>query len=300
MPGRATEDRRHLDTVVDLVVGPRHRQLGSFTVNRVWPTPRRRLIGPFIFLDHLLPTELPAGSGFDVPPHPHIGLATVTWLFDGELMHADSLGYKQLIRPGDLNWMTAGRGITHSERSTEAERRRASRIHGMQAWVALPPAAETEAPNFEHVASDDLPGLEIDGAVLRLIAGRAFGAESPVQTASPLFYLETRIEAGRELTLGPELGERGIYLVSGQIEIDGYGYESGRLLVLANERVCKIEARESSLLMLLGGAPLEGDRAIWWNFVASDPARIEAAKADWQADRFARVPGDEERMPLPA
>lgn len=300
MPGRAIEDRRHLDTVVDLVVGPRHRLLEDFTVNRVWPTPRQRLIGPFIFLDHLLPADMPAGRGFDVPPHPHIGLATATWLFDGELMHADSLGFRQPIRPGDLNWMTAGRGITHSERSPDAERQRTSRIHGMQAWVALPPAAESLEPGFEHIASDDLPSLEIDGAALRLIAGGAFGAESPVQTASPLFYLEARIEAGRELSVGPELGERGIYIVSGVIEIDGLSYESGRLLVLANGRGCEIKARESALLMLLGGAALEGDRAIWWNFVSSDPARIEAAKADWQNGRFPPVPGDGERMPLPA
>ena len=300
MAGTAIDDRRHLDTVVDLVVGPRLRPLEGFTVNRVWPIPRRRLIGPFIFLDHLMPVDMPAGKGFDVPPHPHIGIATVTWLFEGELMHADSLGFRQPIRPGELNWMTAGRGITHSERSTDAERRNASRIHGLQAWVALPADAETSPPGFEHVASSELPSLEIGGAVLRVIAGEAFGVTSPVSTSSPLFYVEARIPEGRELALDPALGERGIYIVSGEIEIDGSSYESGRLLVLADERDCRIRARQPATLMLLGGAALEGERTIWWNFVASDPARIEAARIDWREGRFPPVAGDDERMPLPA
>ena len=299
MPGSAIEDRRHLDTVVDLVVGPRLRPLEGFTVNRVWPTPRRRLIGPFIFLDHLQAVDMPAGAGFDVPPHPHIGLATVTWLFEGELMHADSLGFRQAIRPGELNWMSAGRGIAHSERSTDDERRRASRLHGMQAWVALPAEAELSAPSFEHVSSGDLPTVEIGGATLRLIAGRAFGLESPVTTASPLFYAESRLPAGGEFELAPELGERGIYIVDGEIEIDGLEYEAGRLLVLANERSCRIRARQSAMLMLLGGDPLDGERVIWWNFVSSEQGRIEAARADWQAGRFPSVAGDDEIMPLP-
>jgi redox-sensitive bicupin YhaK (pirin superfamily) len=299
MSGRAIEDRRHLDTVVDLVVGPRPRLLEGFTVNRVWPVPRRRLIGPFIFLDHLMPADLPAGTGFDVPPHPHIGLATVTWLFEGELMHADSLGVRQAIRPGELNWMTAGRGIAHSERSTDAERAQASRIHGTQAWVALPEAAETAEPTFEHVRAADLPSIELDGAGLRLIAGQAYGAKSPVATASPLFYLDAALETDARLDLPPELGERGIYIVAGEIEIDGFDYGAGRLLALANDRPCEIRARAAARLMLLGGAALGGDRAIWWNFVASDEARIEAAKQDWAGGRFAPVAGDDERMPLP-
>jgi redox-sensitive bicupin YhaK (pirin superfamily) len=196
--------------------------------------------------------------------------------------------------------MTAGHGITHSERSTETERRNASRIHGLQAWVALPTDAETSPPGFEHVASSALPSLEIGGAALRVIAGDAFGVTSPVRTSSPLFYVEARIPEGRELALEPDLGERGIYIVSGEIEIDGSSYESGRLLVLADERDCRIRARQPATLMLLGGAPLDGEREIWWNFVASDPARIEAAKADWREGRFPRVAGDDERMPLPA
>jgi hypothetical protein len=298
-PGRAIEDRRHLDTVVDLVVGPRRRPLEGVTVNRVWPTPRQRLIGPFIFLDHLQCVDLPAGVGLDVPPHPHIGLATVTWLFAGELMHADSLGVRQPIRPGELNWMTAGRGITHSERSTDEDRARASQLHGVQAWVALPAESESGEPTFEHVAAADLPLIECDGVRLRLIAGRAFGIESPVATQSALFYLEATLDSGSTLDLPPELGERGIYIVSGQISIDSFDYRDGRLLVLGPDRGCRIEAIGETRLMLLGGAPLGGDRSIWWNFVASDAAKIEAARHDWAAGNFPKVPGDDEYMPLP-
>ena len=297
--GRGIEDRSEFDTVVDLVVGPRLRSLEGLTVNRVWPTPRRRLIGPFIFLDHMQPAELPAGQGLDVPPHPHIGLATVTYLFEGELMHADSLGMRQPIRPGELNWMAAGRGITHSERSTDYDRARASRIHGVQAWVALPTEAEIAEPTFEHVDAARLPRIELAGATLCLIAGEAFGERSPVAIASPLFYLEARLDAGSTIDLPAELGERGIYIVAGAIEIDGYDYAAGRILVLQNASPCCIRALKASHLMLLGGAPLEGHREVWWNFVASDAAAIEGARADWGAGRFPQVPGDDEVMPLP-
>lgn len=291
---------RSLDPVVDLVVGPRLRPLEGVTVNRVWPTARRRLIGPFIFLDHLEPVELPAGVGLDVPPHPHIGLATVTYLFDGELMHRDSLGIVQPIRPGELNWMTAGRGIAHSERSPDNERASASRIHGVQAWVALPRASERQEPRFEHVARGDLPRFAADDGALTLIAGTAWGRSAPVATDSPLFYAEARLDTDGRLDLPAGLGERGVFIVEGAIAIGGQVFEAGRLLVLRNGRSCRIEARTTTRLMLLGGAPLDGERSIWWNFVASDAAQIEAAKADWAAGRFADVPGETERMPLPA
>ena len=285
---------------VDTVVGPRLRPLEGVTVNRVWPTARRRLIGPFVFLDHLQPVDLPAGKGLDVPPHPHIGLATVTYLFAGELMHRDSLGIVQPIRPGELNWMTAGRGIAHSERSTDDERARASRIHAVQAWVALPRASEQQEPRFEHVGSNDLPRFAIGDAELTLIAGAAYGRTAPVTTASPLFYVEARLAAGGALEVPAELGERGVFIVDGAIAIDGTLCEAGRLLVLKTSRPCRIEARAAAHLMLLGGAPLDGERVIWWNFVASDAALIEAAKADWARERFPAVPGETERMALPA
>lgn len=296
---RGIEDLHDADTVVDLVVGPRFRSLEGLTVNRVWPTPRRRLIGPFIFLDHMQPVSLPAGQGLDVPPHPHIGIATVTYLFEGELMHADSLGVRQRIRPGELNWMTAGRGITHAERTPDAERAVASWLHGTQAWVALPRMAESGDPSFEHVGADDLPLIETDGARLRLIAGQAFGAAAPVATASKLFYVDARLNAGATITLAPELGERGIYIVDGAIEIDGRVFEAGRMLALANARDCEIRATTEARLMLLGGESLDGDREIWWNFVASDRAVIDKARSDWAEQKFPKVPGDDDFMPLP-
>jgi len=289
-----------LDPVVDLVVGPRLRSLEGVTVNRVWPTARRRLIGPFIFLDHLQPVALAAGRGLDVPPHPHIGLATVTYLFAGELMHRDSLGIVQPIRPGDLNWMTAGRGIAHSERSSDTGRARSSRIHGMQAWVALPRASEREEPRFEHVGSDELPRFTVGDAHLTLIAGTAYGRTAPVTTASSLFYIEARLAAGSALEVPAELGERGVFIVEGEIAIDGTRHAAGNLLVLKPSRHCRIDSLGATRLMLLGGAPLDGERLIWWNFVASDAALIEAAKVDWAEGRFPTVPGETERMSLPA
>jgi len=291
---------RSLGPSVDLVVGPRLRPLEGVTVNRVWPTARRRLIGPFIFLDHLQPVALPAGRGLDVPPHPHIGLATVTYLFAGELMHRDSLGIVQPIRPGELNWMTAGRGIAHSERSPEAERARASRIHGVQAWVALPRASERDEPRFEHVGSHELPRFAVGDARLTLIAGAAFGRTAPVTTASPLFYVEARLEAGGALEIPAELGQRGVFVVEGEIAVDGIAHAAGRLLVLRDSQPCRVEAKQAAQLMLLGGEPLDGERLIWWNFVASDAALIETAKVDWAEGRFPPVPGETERMSLPA
>lgn len=291
---------RSLGPSVEIVVGPRLRPLEGVTVNRVWPTARRRLIGPFIFLDHLQPVELPAGRGLDVPPHPHIGLATVTYLFAGELMHRDSLGIVQPIRPGELNWMTAGHGIAHSERSTDSERERSSRIHGVQAWVALPRASEGEEPRFEHVGSNALPRFTVGNADFTLIAGEAFGRTAPVTTASPLFYLEARLAAGATLEIPADLGQRGVFIVEGELAIDGVAHEAGRLLVLRDSRPCRVEANRAAHLMLLGGAPLDGERLIWWNFVASDAALIEAAKKDWAEGRFPTVPGETERMSLPA
>jgi redox-sensitive bicupin YhaK (pirin superfamily) len=275
------------------------RPLGGLQVNRVWPTARRRLIGPFIFFDHLLSSELPPGHGLDVPPHPHIGLATVTYLFTGEITHRDSLGYDQAIRPGELNWMTAGRGIVHSERTPAPERANASQIHAVQAWVALPSGVEECAPRFEHYAEAVLPIVGVPGGCLRLIAGSAFGARSPVATASPLFYVEADLEAGGRLTLSADLGQRAVYGVNGSFAVDGELHSSAQMLVLRDGIDVELVATEPAKLMLLGGAPLAGERYVWWNFVASDEARIEAAKQRWREQRFPRVPGDDELMPLP-
>ena len=285
--------------VVELVVGPRHRPLGGLTVNRVWPTARRRMVGPFIFFDHLLPAELEPGRGVDVPPHPHIGLATVTYLFEGEMLHRDSIGCEQTIRPGELNWMTSGAGIVHSERSTDDERVHASRIHGTQSWVALPRERELCEPSFVHYPGDRLPVVEQPGVRLKLIAGSAFGASAEVRTFSELFYVEADLDAGASATLGPELGERAAYVVDGDVVVDDTRYESGKLLVFGDGSDIEIRACSGAKLMLFGGSPLDGERHIWWNFVSSSAERIEAAKRDWKARRFPVVPGDDGYMPAP-
>ena len=284
---------------VELVIGPRQRPLGGLEVNRVWPTARRRMVGPFIFFDHLLPAELEPGRGVDVPPHPHIGLATVTYLFEGEMLHRDSIGCEQVIRPGELNWMTAGSGIVHSERSTAEQRARRSQIHGIQSWVALPREHELCAPSFVHYPAERLPIIERVDARLRLIAGSAFGASADVATLSELFCVEADLAAGAVLTLGSELGERAAYIVSGSVEVERVGYESGKLLVFRTGREIGVRSQAAAKLMLFGGAPLDGERHIWWNFVSSSAARIEAAKRDWEARRFPAVPGDDDYMPLP-
>jgi hypothetical protein len=285
--------------VVDLVIEPRLRDLGGFAVRRILPYAKRRMVGPFIFLDEFGPVELPAGQGIDVRPHPHIGLSTVTYLFDGEIMHRDSLGVSQAIRPGAVNWMTAGRGIVHSERSGDGERARDKTLHGMQSWVALPLAQEEVEPSFIHHAVDSLPVIEDDGLWMRLVAGRAYGQAAPVAVSSDLFYLHAEIRAGAGLALPDDHAERAVYVVSGAVELGGTSYGPATLAVLKPGMPARLTAIDASRIMLLGGAPLEGRRHIWWNFVSSTPERIEQAKADWQAGHFAMVPGDDEFIPLP-
>jgi len=284
---------------VELVVGPRLRPLGGLTVNRVWPTARRRLVGPFIFFDHMQRAELPAGIGLDVPPHPHIGLATVTYLFEGEILHADSLGCRQPIVPGEINWMTAGRGITHSERSTDAERGRRTAIHGIQTWVALPEALEDCEPSFAHHPGSELPASAAGGVQLRLLAGAGFGMESGVRPGFDLFYAEARARSQASLELAAGLGQRGVYIVSGAVDIGRSRYEEGRVLVLADGADAELVFPRDSHVMLFGGAALGADRYIDWNFVATDRAKIERAREDWAARRFPPVPGDDGYMPLP-
>jgi redox-sensitive bicupin YhaK (pirin superfamily) len=284
---------------VELVLVPRTRDLGGFEVRRALPSGRRRMVGPFIFLDQMGPSMLRAGSGLDVRPHPHIGLATVTYLFRGEVLHRDSLGSVQLIRPGEVNWMTAGRGIAHSERTPPELRPRESELFGIQAWVALPREAEETAPAFAHHGADQLPLIEDKGLRLRLVAGELFGRRSPVPTFSDTLYADVELDAGGILPLDPTHEERALYLAQGDIEIAGRRHEPGRLLVLRPGEANSVTAHTPARLLLLGGAPLDGPRYIWWNFVSSSKARIEQAKADWQAGRFEPVPGDDESIPLP-
>ncbi len=283
---------------VELVIEPRPRDLGGFEVRRVLPFVKRRMVGPFVFLDHIGPAVFAPGTGVDVRPHPHIGLATVTYLFEGEMMHRDSVGAVRNIMPGDVNWMTAGRGIVHSERTAPEARARGFAMHGIQAWVALPVEAEETEPSFHHHGKDSLPMINLDGVRLRLIAGTAYGKESPVRTFSPTFYLDAAMQGGSVLPLTDEHEERAVYIAEGAVEIGGEAYESGRMLVFAPGAAVTIRALADSRLMLLGGANI-GERHIWWNLVSSRPERIEQAKADWKEQRFPKVPGETEFIPLP-
>ena len=283
---------------VELVIEPRARDLGGFEVRRVLPYAQRRMVGPFVFFDHLGPATFPPGKGIDVRPHPHIGLATVTYLFEGEMMHRDSVGAVQNIMPGDVNWMTAGRGIVHSERTATEARARGFSIHGIQLWVALPVEDEESEPSFHHHGKDELPAFELDGVGLRLILGTAYGRASPVKVFSPMFYLDASMPDGTALALPREHEERAIYVADGQVEVGGECYETGRMLVFAPGADVTIRALADSRLMLLGGANI-GPRHIWWNLVSSREDRIEDAKLAWREQRFPNVPGETEFTPLP-
>jgi len=286
---------------VSRVLEGRPRDLGGFSVRRVLPAAGCRTVGPFIFFDHMGPADFPPGQGIDVRPHPHIGLATVTYLFDGEFMHRDSLGSQQRIRPGDVNWMVAGRGIVHSER-TPLEAREVpggARIHGIQSWVALPADAEEVPPSFTHHPRMSLPEVRLGGASMRLIAGEAFGERAPPVVFSRLFYVEATTEDAAVVALPGEFEERAVYVVEGAIEVGGDGYGTGRMLILEPQADACVRTMGPARLMLLGGAPLEGPRHIWWNFVSSRTDRIEQAKRDWRDRKFEEVPGDPERIPLP-
>lgn len=285
---------------VELSIQPRPRDLGGSRVRRVLPSAKRRMVGPFIFLDHAGPASFDPGHGVDVRPHPHIGLATVTYLFDGAFLHRDSLGTEQVVEPGAVNWMTAGRGIVHSERTPARIRAAGSRLHGMQSWVALPTDRETMAPTFQHHPRDTLPVIERNGVRMRLIAGSAYGSTSPVETQSPLFYLDVTLPAGGRFELPVEYAERALYPVDVGVSVDGMACRAGCLAVLRSGRAVEISARSAARVMVFGGEPLAGERFIWWNLVSSSRDRIEAAKADWAQGRFPKVPGDEaEFIPLP-
>jgi redox-sensitive bicupin YhaK (pirin superfamily) len=284
---------------IERVIEPRPRDLGGFEVRRVLPAAGRNLVGPFIFFDHIGPAQFAAGAGIDVRPHPHICLATVTYLFLGELVHRDSLGFVQPIRPGDVNWMTAGRGIVHSERTDAVLRQRATRIHGIQSWVALPTAAEETEPAFFHHPAATLPQIERAGIRMRVIAGTAWGQRSPVRTFSETLYVDVEVSEGAALELPDEHRDRALYVADGRVALDGGEYRGGHMIVFDAGGTTTIRALAASRLMLVGGAPLDGPRYIWWNFVASSHERIERAKDDWAAQRFPRVPGETEFIPLP-
>lgn len=286
---------------IELLIQGRAHDLGDgFAVRRVLPSVKRRMVGPFVFLDHFGPMDVPPGGGMEVRPHPHIGLATVSYLFEGGIFHRDSLGYAQAIRPGDVNWMTAGSGIAHSERTEPEMRRTGFRMHGVQTWVALPKAHEETAPAFEHVEAARLPAWREGGAALRLIVGSYAGRTAPTTHFSPIFYVGAELTAGAALSVSPEHAERAVYVADGTATIGDRALVVGDLAVLAGGAAAGLVAgADGAKLMLLGGAAMDGPRHIWWNFVSSSKERIEKAKADWKEGRFAKVPGDPEFIPLP-
>jgi redox-sensitive bicupin YhaK (pirin superfamily) len=285
---------------VELIIEGRKRDIDGFAVTRVLPSPARRMVGPFIFFDHMGPATFAPGQGVDVRPHPHINLATVTYVFEGEIVHRDSIGSLQRIRPGEINWMTAGRGIVHSERTSPELRKTGSKLHGIQLWVALPTTDEETKPTFHHHPAGTLPLFDDSGVRMRLLAGTAFGRESPVRSFSSLFYIDVVMPPHSEVELPNEHRERAAYVVEGAIRCAGQRFEASRMLVFAPGTEVALRAEGTARLMLLGGAPLPDQRHIWWNFVSSSRERIEQAKRDWKEGRFAKVPGDDiEFVPLP-
>ncbi|KVV41040.1 pirin [Burkholderia ubonensis] len=284
---------------IQALLKPHVRDIGNLQVRRTLPALAARLVGPFIFFDHMGPATLPPGTGLDVRPHPHIGLATVTYLFEGAILHRDSLGSLQEIVPGDVNWMTAGRGIVHSERTPDALRERGHTVHGIQTWVALPLAHETDAPSFEHHEAAALPTLNDDGVSLTVIAGDAFGLRSPVTTFSRTLYVAAEFADGGRLVLDASHEERAIYLVDGDLAIDGTPLEPAQMAVLAPGATVTLTSGAGARAMLLGGDRLEGERFIDWNFVASSRDAIERAKEAWTRQEMGKVPGETEWIPLP-
>ena len=284
---------------IEHIVVPSAKDLGGFQVRRALPAVAKQMVGPFIFVDQFGHAEFVTGTGIDVRPHPHIGLATVTYLMEGEIMHRDSLGNHQPIRPGEVNLMTAGQGIVHSERTGSATRAAGHTLFGLQTWLALPKGAEEGAPTFVHYAREALPQVEAEGKSVRLIAGALYGARSPVETASDTVYADISLEDGAHLPVGADYEERAIYILQGALWIAGDRFEAGRLLILRPGDDLSLTAEGPCRFVLLGGAAMDGPRHIWWNFVSSSKDRIEAAKSDWKAGRFPNVPGDDEFIPLP-
>lgn len=288
---------------IDSIIVPRMRDIGGFEVGRVLPAAGHGMVGPFIFFDQMGPAEFLLHEGIDVRPHPHINLATVTYLFEGEITHRDSLNHEQVIRPGDVNWMTAGRGIVHSERSSAKVRESDSaRLFGLQTWVALPADKEESEPSFEHTTKSALPMLQDNGVRARLVVGNAWGESSPVATLSDTLYVDAHIQPGGELPFDAAHEERAVYVVDGQASVDGQAFSAGRLLLVRpGARLCvRSGSEQPARVILIGGETMDGPRHIWWNFVSSRADRIEQARADWAAGRFDSVPGDaEEFTPLP-
>lgn len=294
-----------VDAIETLII-PRARDLGGFEVRRALPSPKRQMVGPFIFFDQAGPAEFITGKGVDVRPHPHIGLATVTYLFRGEFQHRDSLGSNQMILPGAVNWMVAGRGVTHSERTSEETRKAPHGLYGIQTWVALPEDKEDVAPSFEHHGKETLPVIEHDGVRVRLILGRAYGATAPAKLYSDTFYGDVSLASSARFPLPDDHEDRGIYVLEGSVSIAGEDFEAGRMMVFRpGDRITVAAGTEGAKLIILGGATMNGPRYLWWNFVSSSEDKIAAAKEQWRAARWGEgqfdLPPDDrgEFIPLP-
>jgi redox-sensitive bicupin YhaK (pirin superfamily) len=285
---------------LELLLVPRSVDLGDFSVRRALPHTKRRTVGPFVFFDHFGPAEFRAGHGVDVRPHPHIGLSTLTYLYDGEIVHRDTLGMNAAIRPGEVNWMTAGRGIVHSERTAPERRVEGAPLHGLQLWVAMMAKDEENDPGFAHHTGEELPVVNGEGKHARIVAGKMFGAESPLVTNIDAVFADIALEAGTSIPLEAEYEERAIYVSSGEIDIAGDRFVTGQMLIFRPGDSITVKAVSPSRIAIVGGAPLDGPRHVWWNFVSSRRERIEQAKEEWKNGWFGKVPGDEiEFIPLP-
>jgi len=275
------------------------KDLGGFSVRRALPNSEQKMIGPFIFFDHMGPANFPAGKGIDVRPHPHIGIATITYLFEGSILHRDNLGYEQEIRPGDINWMTTGSGIVHSERETEAVRNSSHKLHGLQLWIALPDELQEIDAAFHHHPKDTLPVFLYKDATIRLMAGEIYGEKSPVNTYSQMFYADVKLPANKSINLPAEGQETGIYVIDGEISLGRKTYSPFNFIYVNANEMVSITANNDANFILIGGKPFDSPRHIWWNFVSNSKQRIDQAKSDWREGKFHKVPNDDEFIPLP-
>jgi len=285
---------------IDLIIRPQEHDIGGFSVRRALPAKERQMVGPFIFFDHMGPATLPADQPLNVRPHPHIGLATLTWLIEGSIMHRDSLGHAQEIQPGEVNWMTAGAGIVHSERTPERLLGQENRLFGLQVWMALPKEHEEVSPSFQHYSADQIPHVQGDGFHATIVAGKAWGRESPVSVYSDTLYVDLRLDRGATTPIDCGHEERALYILDGALEIEGERFQPGELLVLKPGAHVTVTAPEDTHLIVIGGAKMDGPRIKWWNFVSSSRERLNQAKDDWRNGKFPKVPNDEEEyIPLP-
>ncbi|HJY12813.1 MAG TPA: pirin family protein [Flavobacterium sp.] len=285
---------------ISLIIEERAANIGNFMVGRLLPFREKRAVGPFVFIDHMGPAHLSDHENMDVPPHPHIGLSTLTFLFEGSIVHRDSLGTELEIKPGAVNWMTAGKGIVHSERTPEYLRHSDKMLHGLQIWVALPKELEQMDPNFAHVEADDIPAWEEDGVSYKLIAGEAFGKKSPVPVYSPLYFIEIKSKEAKKINIGKDLfGESGLYILEGSIKSGEHVYDPKQILITTESTLCEFEIAENTTVYIFGGQPFPEEHFIFWNFVSSDKELLEKAKKDWTEQTFPKVPGETEFVPLP-